>query len=44
MPVVRKIMQNLIKQYGKKKSKNVYYGMETKGKLKKAMQTMARRK
>lgn len=44
MPVVRKIMKSLVKQYGKKKAKKVYYGMETEGKLKKAMGTMARRR
>lgn len=45
MPVIRKIMQNLIKEYGSaKKAKNVYYGMEASGKLDKAKKIIAGRK
>ena len=33
MPVNLKLMKNLKKQHGKNKGKNVYFGMEAKGKV-----------
>lgn len=33
MPVNQKIMKALKKEYGAKAAKNVYYGMEAKGKI-----------
>ena len=39
MPIVRSIMNNLIKKYGNKKGKSIYYAMENKGKLTKAKRT-----
>lgn len=33
MPVKRKLMSNLKREYGKKQAKNVYYAMENKAKL-----------
>lgn len=31
MPVNEKLMAKLVKKYGKKKGKSIYYGMEAKG-------------
>ena len=44
MPIVRKIMKSLAKEYGAKKAKNVYYALENMGKLDKAKKTVAGRK
>ena len=39
MPVVRKEMVNLKKEYGPKKGESVYYAMENEGKIKPAKKT-----
>lgn len=36
MPIKKKLMSNLKKEYGSKVGENVYYGMETKAKKKNA--------
>lgn len=33
MPVNRKIYNNLVKQYGEEKGRNVYYAMERQGRI-----------
>lgn len=44
MPVIRDIMRALVKEYGKEKAKDVYYGLENSGKLDKAKKTIEGRK
>lgn len=34
MPINQHLMDNLLKEYGPKKGKDVYYGMEQKAKIK----------
>jgi hypothetical protein len=36
MPIIKSLMKSLTAQYGDKKAKDIYYGMETKSKKKKA--------
>lgn len=41
MPMLRSAYNNLVKQYGKEKAKNVYYALEQSGKLDQAKKTAA---